>query len=103
MHILFGGIVAIFGQLHESLLQVRWQLQTFESLLCLQDFVLFGLFAIVIFLGHHMLELLKSLHDLFLLLDMFLLRVIEAFVDLFERGRDGVGVGWLLRAGLRLW
>jgi hypothetical protein len=82
--LLFGGIVVIFGQLHESSLQVRRQLQALKSLLSLQYFILFALFTIATLLNHRMLELLKSLHDLLLFLDILLLCVIESFIDLFE-------------------
>lgn len=93
----------IFGQLHESSLQVRRQLQALKSPLSLQYFILFALFAIVTLLNHCMLELIKSLHDLLLFLDILLLRVIESFIDFFERWRDGVGEGWLLGVGLWMW
>jgi hypothetical protein len=98
--LLFGGIVGIFGQLHESTLQVRRELQVLKSFLSLQHFILFNLFAIATLLNHRILELIKSLHDLLLFLEILLLRVIESFIDLFEGWRDGVGEGWLLRAGL---
>jgi hypothetical protein len=101
--LLFGGIVGIFGQLHESTLQVRRELQVFKSFLSLQYFILFNLFAIATLLNHRMLELTKSFHDLLLFFEILLLCVIESFIDLFKRWRDGVGEGWLLGVELWIW